>query len=362
VQDVGSLDSESLLEPEKAPAPWVHMRPCKFLSLGLAVLLLLVLFCVRVVNMPDQQMATPLQTTLAAPPLAVHFSTTASPATRWITPSPHSCQAVAGEASSCSLSKGPISIGGYRALHVLKAGALKPGWPVGEVEVTDCHTMKLHRQARAYLAETCGNGYSNHAYSAIDVRGKTIRYSVDLRSAGCGCIAAFYLVSMRQNTAPGACEGDFYCDANKVCGQACSEVDIMEANFRMWKTTLHKATDHTGSHSALFGRKYGPGSDCIDTGLPFEVAASVDIEGSQVLVTLSQRGCSAMALVEEPHLGESFRNGMTPVISYWFDPKPGSSRWFDGAMCRWYNPKRDCGASVILSNCSIEDTSVMVNW
>jgi len=167
---------------------------------------------------------------------------------------------------------------------------------------------------------------------------------------------------MRQNTVPGGCGGDFYCDANKVCGPSCSEVDIMEANFLMWKTTHHTADDREGIHSAVFGRKYGPVSDCIDTGLPFEVAASVDNEGSQVLVTLSQRGCSMMAFVEKPQLGKSFRNGMTPVISYWFDPKPGSSKWFDGAMCHWYNPKIDCGASVVLSNFSIEDTSVMVSW
>jgi len=377
-----AADNSSLQDLEKAHAPLVPgiLLPGWRIGMGLATLSLVVLLfaaCLRNQRMAAQ--STTLRTT-RPPTTAVHATagrttspplptTTARPSTslrtiRPLTPSPDSCQAVAAEAAKCSLSMGPIRVGGYRALHVLKAGANKPGWAVGEVEADNCGTISVHRQGRAYLAETCGNNYSSDYYSAIDFRGKTIRYSIDLRSAGCGCIAAFYLVSMRQNKVSGSCGGDFYCDANKTCGPSCTEIDLMEANFIMWKTTLHSVDDAVGLHSALSGFKYGPGSDCIDTGQPFQVAASVDSDGSQVLVTLAQRGCSTVALVERPEMGEAFRNGMTPVLSYWFDPTPGNSKWFDGAMCKQsrYNPEKDCGASVILSNFSIEDTSVMVSW
>ena len=53
--------------------------------------------------------------------------------------------------------------------------------------------------------------------------------TMDLSQVGCACNAALYLVSMgAPSAAPTKC-GDYYCDANDVCGVNCPEMDIQEA-------------------------------------------------------------------------------------------------------------------------------------
>ena len=84
--------------------------------------------------------------------------------------------------------------------------------------------------ARLYLANRCTEGKpSKEAYAAIPLLGRTLSVTVDLSAAQCGCNVAFYLSFLRESASPGTCNGDFYCDANEVCGLRCAEVDIMEA-------------------------------------------------------------------------------------------------------------------------------------
>merc|ERR1719210_1196608 len=132
---------------------------------------------------------------------------------------------------------------------------------------------------------------------AVNLLGKKITYTTDLSGAACGCIAAFYLASMRQNGDPSTCQ-DYYCDAAKICGVGCTEIDIQEGNTHAWFTTLHLGDDVDGSVIGYGGdmgkpdyrdwskAEYGPGARCIDTLAPFQVSASFHTEGGSQLTAL----------------------------------------------------------------------------
>jgi hypothetical protein len=118
---------------------------------------------------------------------------------------------------------------------------------------------------------------------------------------------------MRQNPHPGSC-GDYYCDANSVCGVSCAEVDLMEANRFAFHTTFHGASDPYGASSGYGGgvpdnansssgggwsgprdftaAEYGPGASCVDTARAFKVRVRFPLGADGVLthlaVTLSQ--------------------------------------------------------------------------
>lgn len=89
--------------------------------------------------------------------------------------------------------------------------------------------------ARVYLASSpssSGQARARHfgevEYVAWDLLDKRLEFTIDLSAAACGCNAAFYLVSLKQNSRPGNCGGDRYCDANAVCGVRCAEIDVLE--------------------------------------------------------------------------------------------------------------------------------------
>ena len=84
--------------------------------------------------------------------------------------------------------------------------------------------------ARVYLANKCVEGdFTKTTFAAVPLLGRTLSITVDISAAQCGCNAAWYLVNMAQNTQqPGTCGGDYYCDANVVCGVRCAEIDLME--------------------------------------------------------------------------------------------------------------------------------------
>lgn len=205
---------------------------------------------------------------------------------------------------------------------------------------------------RAYFGDQCVEStYSASQYMSVPLLGNTLKYTIDMSGAGCGCNAAVYLASMKQNMDIGSC-GDYYCDANSVCGVSCTELDIQEANMFAWRSTLHTSDDRGGQGFGYGGTgdlqsswqdgQYGPGGSCIDTTRPFQVAVSFPTNADNTLhsmqVTLSQAGspCPLSGAVSTYQVNgrdgmqevtQALRQGMTPVISFW---SADSMTWLDG--------------------------------
>jgi len=259
---------------------------------------------------------------------------------------------------------GAMDLAGYGKVAVTAAGWADPGVMdlagYGKVEVTAAGWAEssngsklqvtndisgtgvtLFTNARAYFANTCEEmSYDHRRYLALNLLGKTMRYTADISGAGCGCNAAFYLVSMPQNEDVSDC-GDYYCDVNATCGVFCAEIDIQEANQHAWRSTLHSSHDREGRTDGSGGggaanwtgprsftlEQYSPGGRCVDTSKPFNVTVSFPVDGkgslSAMVVELSQEGesCSLERKMSDydgnRELEQALTKGMTPVISYW---------------------------------------------
>jgi hypothetical protein len=245
---------------------------------------------------------------------------------------------------------GAVDVAGFQEVHLISAGLNKPSDEVGRAEVLPSGTVVSHMKARTYFGSTCApQDYTPHEYAAIPLLGKVLRFTVDLSGATCGTNVAFYLTSLSRSPEIGTCF-DWYCDAAKVCGVDCTEIDIMEANKHVFVSTLHTHDDPIGegdgfnvAHRVWHASRYGPGGTCIDTNRPFQVTASFPVGPGGLVaglaMSLSQSGKDASCA--EPlswnvgaaykgleEITEELRLGMTPVISYW-----GAGEqlgWFDG--------------------------------
>jgi len=260
------------------------------------------------------------------------------------------------------------------------------GWKAADAAKVEMlpkgHRITPHKGSRVYFADRCNAGrYNNTHYLAVKLLGKKMSYTVDLAGAGCGCNVAMYLTSMRWNEDPSEC-GDYYCDANSVCGEACTEIGIMEANDRAWHSTLHTAYDHSGltaGYGGGFGwngprdwtsKEYAPGSECIDTSRPFQVTASFPTDpagklaATEVVLSQGDKDCNVNLRIANyigvEELSKALAKGMTPTISYWTWDK---MFWLDGpgtdgkGPCQQDRPDQ-CGETVKLSDFKIEDIKV----
>jgi hypothetical protein len=258
-------------------------------------------------------------------------------------------RATVAEVDQCP---GTISVAGAgtEPLAVVVAQENQPDMPGGPVRNIGGNIMP-EMWGRAYLAKSCVAGtYNNSDYVAWQLLGKKLTYTTDVSQAGCGCNAAMYLVSMAQNNEVSGC-GDYYCDANSVCGVNCHEIDIQEANRYAFHTALHKQWDGNGLAQGYggwvrdnifdFGREeYGPGARCVDTEQPFQVSVAFPKSDTGKLraveMTLSQNGKDCQidytmdrypADADFELLTQALSAGMTPVLSYW---KASDMLWLDG--------------------------------
>ncbi|CAK0793919.1 unnamed protein product, partial [Prorocentrum cordatum] len=122
--------------------------------------------------------------------------------------------AVASGTGSCP---GKLAVAGSEPVSLVNAKWNIAGDAAGKVEVgSDGGSIVTHMKGRTYFGSDCKDGsYDNKNYVAMKLLGKTLRYTVDMSGAGCGCNAALYLTSLHQNDKESQCE-DYYCDANNV--------------------------------------------------------------------------------------------------------------------------------------------------
>ena len=114
---------------------------------------------------------------------------------------------------------------GCCSMHPIAAPARALGATV-QVKLEPLETNKPTRNgARVYLAAVCDE--ASHApehYASVPLLGRTLSVTVDISAAKCGCNVAFYLSYLRGSPSEGQCDGDYYCDANEVCGLRCAEI------------------------------------------------------------------------------------------------------------------------------------------
>lgn len=256
---------------------------------------------------------------------------------------------------------GSIEFGGYGTVQIVASQWNIANEPAGPVSVEGSGVIP-HYKGRSYFADACRPGeYNNTDYAAVPLLGRSITFTTNLAEAGCGCNVALYLTSLHQHSEVSTCK-DYYCDANIVCGVACHEIDIMEANAYAFRSSLHTEDDKYGMSMGYGGggpdyngardwtsEQYGPQGECINTSHAFKVRAAfpMDISGKleAMVITLFQDGRSCnLTLTLAGYdgnatnsgagsadgmraLGEALAAGMTPIASLW---GANDMNWMDG--------------------------------
>lgn len=229
--------------------------------------------------------------------------------------------------------------------------------------------LTLKHNSGTSLTHACKNHYGPWDLTQLRLIQGYVSFDVDLSNVGCACNLAFYLVSAPARDVDGIpiagnntyAPGNYYCDANKVGGQWCPEVDIMEANNHAFQATPHKCDAPVGDrhydhcdragcaqNTKYQAKSYGPGSSFkIDTRKPFNVRTEFHGEGSTLTgmttilkqegrtVVLDHSNCDADYLAA---LSMPMAAGMSLRITYWGD-KAKTMSWMDSPPC---GKKQEC--------------------
>lgn len=167
----------------------------------------------------------------------------------------------------------------------------------GYVDTDNEHAYALSSNSRAFLAQNFrAKNWAEAAYVRLDMRGRTMSFTVDVSKVPCGVIMTLYLVNMGD---PNGASN--YCDIQPKQG-GCTEIDIMEANAYAYQATVHTVLgekfdgscnekgcwSNIGKYPYAFGGSkskdlYGPGG-LIDTKKPYKVTASFSQDGEMTVV------------------------------------------------------------------------------
>mmetsp|Transcript_107915 Transcript_107915/g.315523 ORF Transcript_107915/g.315523 Transcript_107915/m.315523 type:complete len:675 (-) Transcript_107915:15-2039(-) len=280
--------------------------------------------------------------------------------------------------SSCARE---LAIGGFGAA----------AYVAGDNGIASGDRLELHHESGFSVTTSCQDHWDPNGFAMFKLLGRTLSFTADVSQAGCGCNLALYLVrgparDSAGNPSLGTCSySPYYCDANKVCGQWCPEVDIMEANSRAYASTPHKCDrpSSTGHYSncdrngcgqstrSLDSLAYGPGAGYrINTMRPFQVEASFhaapDADGTAVVfsgMTVRLQQDSNQLVLDHSNCGkylesltEPIMEGMAMRITYW-GSEASTMSWLDQPPC---GAQRCTGLSagpVVVRNVSLGNLS-----
>jgi cellulose 1,4-beta-cellobiosidase len=273
---------------------------------------------------------------------------------------------------------GPISFsnGSSSTAYILQAG----GTRYGGVS-TSGNSVTVRHGSRAYIGSTCAQSYQPNVFEPLYLLDKSLSFTVDLSQVSCGCNAALYLTEMpayNQNNQPDPTRcGDYYCDANQVCGVFCPEMDIMEANNHAFQITPHKCDAPSGKHyySCDGGgcgqnlvrnnpQSFGFGSNyIINTQQPVQVSISFQTSGgmlSRIVTDVMQNGRNVQIVHDSSRCGngylssmtDAFRTGMVVIFTFWGSTGSVMS-WLDVPPCS-INEACNTNAAATFSNIQIK--------
>lgn len=244
--------------------------------------------------------------------------------------------------------------------------------PTGASNVTYLHNN------RGYLGQ-CSANWNPNGFTQLPLLSHSISFTVNLSDVGCGCNVGMYLVAMPARDQSGkpvaGPAGDYYCDANKVEGSWCPEIDMVEANREALQATPHAcAPPNAAGHYTLCDRggcalnthkldpqAYGPGPQyTIDTTAPFRVITTFSGSAGEftTMTTTLRQGSSKFVMTHTEELcgsgylsslSQVVRAGMVPVFTSWGDT--GSSMaWLDVPPCLESTPCNGASDPVVFSS------------